>query len=174
MCVRARSPGAHCRLRCPPDVYGGLSGQSVSDVDVNSLIFQGKKVEGFWLSPYLLGKNMLGQLSLINRTVAALKTDLRTGFRTVYPLHQVPEALHDYLQNMSGGKILISSLVSEAMPAADIIKAQAEAAAAAAAAAAAPQPAAPAAEAPAAAAPVAAEGADAKPASAAAPEAPAS
>jgi len=107
-------------------VYGFLSGEPVGALDSNSLIFQQKKVQGFWLTPHLLSKNLLAQKSFVDRTVGLIPTDLRSPYRTVYPLDQVAGALHDYLSNMSGGKICISPIVQRPTPAADILKAVAQ------------------------------------------------
>jgi NADPH:quinone reductase len=98
-------------LRAQPDgsrmlVYGGLSMQGVI-LDPGSLIFEGKHVEGFWLSAWLGGKNMLSQLRVANQVQELLAGDLKTEIRARLPLEKAAEGLAQYAANMTAGKVLL-------------------------------------------------------------------
>jgi NADPH:quinone reductase len=98
-------------LRAQPDgsrmlVYGGLSMQGVI-LDPGSLIFEGKHVEGFWLSAWLRGKNMLSQLRVANQVQELLAGDLKTEIRARLPLEKAAEGLAQYAANMTAGKVLL-------------------------------------------------------------------
>lgn len=89
-------------------VYGALSA-SHPVASANSLIFQGKRLVGFWLVSYLGAKTPQGYGALMAKVVPRLATTLATRNRVVFPLDQVPEALADYAADMSSGKVLIGS-----------------------------------------------------------------
>lgn len=86
-------------------VYGGLSEQAASGIKTSDLIFSGKKVDGFWLTPYLNAKSILGKKGMLDKVTALLPTDLKTHVRISYPLEQAAEAVSDYCRNMSAGKV---------------------------------------------------------------------
>ncbi len=87
-------------------VYGALSLEA-SQVDPGSLIFEGKHVEGFWLSAWLRQKNMLGQLLVARQVQQLLAGDLKTEIRARLPLEETARGLEQYSANMTGGKILL-------------------------------------------------------------------
>ena len=87
-------------------VYGGLS-LSACQVDPASLIFEGKRLEGFWLTGWLRGKSLLGQLRVARRVQALLSTDLKTEIRERVPLEKAAAALENYAAHMTGGKVLV-------------------------------------------------------------------
>jgi len=98
-------------LRAQPNgarllVYGGLS-LAACQADPTSLIFEGKRLEGFWLSGWLRNKNLLSQLRVARQVQALLSTDLKTEIRARVPLEQTAAALSEYAQHMTGGKVLI-------------------------------------------------------------------
>ncbi len=87
-------------------IYGNLSNQPAR-ADTSSLIFRDKHIGGFYLTDWLLPKN-LGQLLLLWRKAQGLLTSsLHTEIRARYPLSQVHEALATYQRQMTGGKILL-------------------------------------------------------------------
>ena len=100
MVLRAQPRGA--RLL----VYGGLSFQPCQ-ADPGSLIFESKRLEGFWLSGWLRTKNLLGQLRLAKQIQELLGNELKTEFQAKVPLQDAPRALQQYAANMTAGKILI-------------------------------------------------------------------
>lgn len=87
-------------------VYGGLSFQPCQ-ADPGSLIFESKRLEGFWLSGWLRTKNLLGQLRLAKQIQELLGNELKTEFQAKVPLQDAPRALQQYAANMTAGKILI-------------------------------------------------------------------
>jgi NADPH:quinone reductase-like Zn-dependent oxidoreductase len=87
-------------------VYGALSLEA-SQVDPASLIFEGKRVEGFWLTAWLRHKSMLSQLRVSRRVQALLAGDLKTEIRARLPLEGAARGLEQYAANMTGGKILL-------------------------------------------------------------------
>jgi NADPH:quinone reductase-like Zn-dependent oxidoreductase len=74
-------------------VYGGLSKQPCGRIRPTELLFKQSSIKGFWLTPYLNAKSLLGLLKMKNKVVAALKTDLRSDFGNCYSLHEVPTAV---------------------------------------------------------------------------------
>jgi NADPH2:quinone reductase len=92
-------------------VYGALSLEA-SQVDPTSLIFQGKRMEGFWLTAWLRRKNMLAQLHMSRQVQRLLVKDLKTEIRARLPLEDVVHGLEQYAANMTGGKILLIPLAT--------------------------------------------------------------
>lgn len=88
-------------------VYGGLSLKPV-EIDPGSLIFERKRVEGFWLSAWLQGRNLLSQLSVARQVQELLAGDLKTEIRARLPLEKAAEGLSQYAANMTAGKVLIA------------------------------------------------------------------
>src|SRR3990172_329711 len=92
-------------------VYGGVF-QKEGRVGAGSLIFEGKRVEGFWLAHP-------APLSRIDffRAIAAVRSRLhdeyKTDVRRRVPLEAATPGLEDYLAHMSEGKVvLVPSLAS--------------------------------------------------------------
>src|ERR1035437_5379629 len=65
-------------------VYGALSLEA-SQIDPASLIFEGKRVEGFWLTAWLRRRNMLRQLRVTRHVQQMLAGDLRPRFGLGFP-----------------------------------------------------------------------------------------
>lgn len=98
-------------LRAMPEgsrllLYGALS-ESPLMADPRDLIFQRKRVEGFWLADWLAGRSLWGQLRLARQVQNAFNDLLRTEVAGRYPLHEVHQALHDYQTSMTAGKRLL-------------------------------------------------------------------
>jgi NADPH:quinone reductase-like Zn-dependent oxidoreductase len=98
--LRAQPPGS--RLL----VYGALS-LGASQADPGSLIFEGKRLEGFWVSAWLRRRSLLGQLRITSRVQELLAQELKTELRARLPLEEVAHALEQYAGNMTGGKVLL-------------------------------------------------------------------
>ena len=98
--LRAQPPGS--RLL----VYGGLS-LAAAQADPGSLIFEGKHLEGFWLSSWLRSRSILGQLRLARQVQSLLGSDLKTDVQAKVSLNDAARALQQYASNMTAGKILI-------------------------------------------------------------------
>ena len=87
-------------------VYGALSLQPCM-VDPGSLVFQQKRLEGFWLTGWLRRKNLLGRLRLVGQVQKLLASELKTDIQARLPLEEAPRALRQYGANMTAGKILL-------------------------------------------------------------------
>ena len=87
-------------------VYGGLSFEA-AQADPGALIFKGKSVDGFWLTSWLGKKNPLQSLRFWQRAQKLITTDLKSEVRGRYPLSGVKEAVQEYQNQMTGGKILL-------------------------------------------------------------------
>jgi NADPH:quinone reductase-like Zn-dependent oxidoreductase len=87
-------------------VYGGLSLKPV-EIDPGSLIFEEKHVEGFWLSAWLRGNNLISQLRIANQVQKLLAGELKTEIRARLPLEKAAEGLAQYAANMTVGKVLL-------------------------------------------------------------------
>ena len=86
-------------------VYGALS-QDGCLVDPRSLIFEDKRVEGFWLSKWLLEMNPLSRLLVAGRVQKLLASELKTEVRARLPLERAAEGLRQYKHEMTGGKVI--------------------------------------------------------------------
>lgn len=87
-------------------VYGALS-QEGCTVDPRSLIFEGKSVEGFWLSDWLRSRSTLSTISTARKVQKMLASELKTEVRARLPLDKAAEGLRHYAQEMTGGKVLL-------------------------------------------------------------------
>jgi NADPH:quinone reductase-like Zn-dependent oxidoreductase len=87
-------------------VYGALSLQA-SQADPASLIFERKRLEGFWLTAWLRSRTLLGQLRLARQIQELLPSDLKTDFQAKVPLQEAGRALQQYAANMTTGKVLL-------------------------------------------------------------------
>ncbi|KAG9408755.1 hypothetical protein AC1031_020600 [Aphanomyces cochlioides] len=97
-------------LECMPNgsdlqVYGALSGQPSSALNAKSFIFQGKKVSGFWLGPYMQTRGTLGLLSMFRKVSNGLKTSFATSINKTYALEDAARATREYSSNMSDNKV---------------------------------------------------------------------
>lgn len=98
-------------LRAQPDgseliAYGALSLEA-NQIDPASLIFEGKRVKGFWLSEWLRHRSVLGKLKLGRQVQSLLADDLKTEVHARLPLEKVTSAREEYSANMTSGKILL-------------------------------------------------------------------
>ena len=89
-------------------VYGGLSGEACGDIDPLDLIFRQHRIEGFWLTPWLMRKNLLGKLATSNRVQKLIASGVfGSQIRARLKLEDAVTGLLDYQQRMSEGKVLI-------------------------------------------------------------------
>ena len=88
-------------------VYGGLAG-TACEVHPGSLIFQGQTIHGYWLSSYLTSRGALSIIRLSRKVQKMLKTELKSDVRKRYSLEEGQQAVRDYTEIMSGGKVLIT------------------------------------------------------------------
>ena len=86
-------------------VYGGLSMEGCL-LDPRALIFERKRVRGFWLSDWMRRTSALKKFSASRSVQKHLKDELRTEIRARLPLEQAAEGVRLYERDMTGGKIL--------------------------------------------------------------------
>jgi NADPH:quinone reductase-like Zn-dependent oxidoreductase len=87
-------------------VYGALS-LGASQVDPASLIFEGKRLEGFWLTAWLRRKNIVSRFRVSRQVERLLAEDLKTEIRARIPLEDAARGLEQYASDMTAGKILL-------------------------------------------------------------------
>lgn len=87
-------------------VYGGLSMEGCL-IDPRSLIFERKRVRGFWLSDWMRSTGALKKFSASRTVQRLLKDECRTEIRARIPLEQAADGVRLYEREMTGGKILI-------------------------------------------------------------------
>jgi NADPH:quinone reductase-like Zn-dependent oxidoreductase len=86
-------------------VYGALS-QEGCLLDPRSLIFEGKAVEGFWLSEWLRAQNVIRKFLTARKVQELLRSELKTEVRARLPLEEAAAGLDSYEREMTGGKVL--------------------------------------------------------------------
>jgi NADPH:quinone reductase-like Zn-dependent oxidoreductase len=87
-------------------VYSCLSYEA-PQAGADHLIFQDKTVDGFWLGPWINEKNLIQILMLWRRAQKLMATELKSEIRVEYPLQEAKEAVQDYLNQMTSGKVLL-------------------------------------------------------------------
>jgi NADPH:quinone reductase len=87
-------------------VYGALSGQPCA-IYPDDLVFRKKRVDGFWLVDWLTDSTPAIIGSVVMDVLTAVDGEYTTEVRARYPLAQVPAALRDYTNQMTGGKVLL-------------------------------------------------------------------
>ena len=87
-------------------IYARLSGEDIA-IDPGSLILENKEILGFQLGNWLQKKSLPFKLKFISRVKKHLDQELTSHIRQTTPLAKVEEALTDYRQNMSEGKIIL-------------------------------------------------------------------
>jgi NADPH:quinone reductase-like Zn-dependent oxidoreductase len=87
-------------------VYGALSGDNCQ-MNPHSLIFEGKRMEGFWVSDWIKTIGFLSKLKMAAGVQKLLATDLSTQVQARFPLEKVQEAIALYKEKRSEGKVLL-------------------------------------------------------------------
>jgi hypothetical protein len=85
----------------------GGAALEASQVDPASRIFEGKRLEGFWLTACLRRKSILSQLCVSRQVQGLLARDLKTEIQARLPLEEAARGLEQYAANMTGRKILL-------------------------------------------------------------------
>jgi NADPH:quinone reductase-like Zn-dependent oxidoreductase len=88
-------------------VYGALS-MKATEVDPGLVIFEGKKLEGFWVSGWLARKNLLSRVKVARDVQNMLGNELKSEVQGKVPIANAAEALRQYMTNMTGGKVLLT------------------------------------------------------------------
>lgn len=87
-------------------VYGAISEQGCL-IDPRSLVFEGKRLEGFWLAEWARQKSLFGQIYATTQVQKYLASDLKTEVRARLPLEDAAKGLQQYATAMTEGKILL-------------------------------------------------------------------
>ena len=87
-------------------VYGGLSMEGCL-LDPRSLIFERKRLRGFWLSDWMRRASAVKKFSASRSIQKLLKDEFKTEIRARLPLEQAAEGVRAYECEMTGGKILL-------------------------------------------------------------------
>ncbi len=98
--LRALPKGAQMIL------YGAISEQACQ-IDPRSLVFDGKRLEGFWLAEWARRKSIIGQIRAAMQVQKLLASDLKTEVRARLPLEDAVKGLQQYTVQMTEGKILL-------------------------------------------------------------------
>lgn len=88
-------------------VYGGLGG-APAVADVRALIFEGKQVGGFWLTPWLAQGGILHTLRGINAVRRHPAGELTSEVQARVPLAEAQAAVDRYSAAMTRGKVLLT------------------------------------------------------------------
>lgn len=87
-------------------IYGGLSGEAPT-FNPRELILNDKIISGLNLSSYVGKGGLLKAISLTGKVKKMVKNELKTTIAAKYGIDKVNEAINDYKQHMSGGKVLL-------------------------------------------------------------------
>ena len=87
-------------------VFSALSKQAVH-ASPDLLIFEDKRIDSFWLGPWISKQNRVKMMLLWKRTQQQIPSHLKSEIRKIYPLQEMKEAIRDYKSQMTGGKILL-------------------------------------------------------------------
>jgi NADPH2:quinone reductase len=87
-------------------VYGALSLEPVQ-VDVGTLLFGNRIVEGFWLTGWLAKHGMLRVIKAMRDIQGPLYDAMTTSIQAEYSLDQAAKGIRDYQNHMGAGKIVL-------------------------------------------------------------------
>ena len=89
-------------------VYGALSEEPCGAINPIGVIFEGKRVEGFYLGSWLLRRGLISMLRLTSRVQRLVREGgLETKVQRHAGLDDAVEALLQYQRRMTDGKVLI-------------------------------------------------------------------
>lgn len=86
--------------------YARLSGDPIT-IDPAALIREGKTIRGFLLGQWMETQSLITRLNLVRQVRKALPEMLRSPIRNIMPMVQVEQAIADYQNNMSAGKVIL-------------------------------------------------------------------
>lgn len=87
-------------------VYGGLS-EEAAPVNPAKLIFEKKKVSGFWLSEWITHQSMIKMLIMFNKIQKLLSEKHQNTINKRVSLEETVEGLSLYMDKMTLGKVLV-------------------------------------------------------------------
>lgn len=87
-------------------VYGGLSEQPAY-THPGKLIFEKKKLSGFWLSEWITHQPLLKMLMMFNKIQKLLAEEHQTSINKRVSLEETVEGVSMYMDKMTAGKVLV-------------------------------------------------------------------
>lgn len=87
-------------------LYGNLSGTEQGTL-LRPLLDENKKLHGFYLVNWLKDNGLIKTLRNLNKVKLLLKNDFKVPVQKRFPLHLTQMAIDTYLNNMTGGKVLL-------------------------------------------------------------------
>jgi len=87
-------------------VYGALGGGDCA-IHPQDLIFKGKSMRGFWLTPWFKNLSWLSKLRTVSKVQNLLGSTLATQIQGRFPLEKIHDALALYKDKRSDGKVLL-------------------------------------------------------------------
>jgi NADPH:quinone reductase-like Zn-dependent oxidoreductase len=89
-------------------VYGALA-DGPCQINSADLLFQDKKLEGFWLSRWIKRKGIIQKLLLTRHVQKLLSNELQTRIQARFPLEDMLPAIELYKKQRTEGKVLLIS-----------------------------------------------------------------
>ena len=87
-------------------IYGGLSEEPAA-IHPGKMIFEKKKVSGFWLSDWITHQPTLKLLRTFNKIQKVISHGHHTKVHKKVALKDAQSGINDYLKNMTAGKVLV-------------------------------------------------------------------
>jgi len=87
-------------------VFGNLSLEKVGGINFSDLVFENKKVSGYFLTDHMKDKSFAD--FVFSQIPQLLKGDLGTQYAKTYPLEEIERAVLENAHHTSGGKSLIN------------------------------------------------------------------
>jgi NADPH2:quinone reductase len=87
-------------------LYGNLSGEE-QGTSLRPLVLDNKKIHGFYLGNWMKDKGILKTIRNLIRVRQLLKNDFKIKIQNRFPLDKAQQAVDTYLNNMTGGKVLL-------------------------------------------------------------------
>ena len=87
-------------------VYGGLS-EEAATVNPAKLIFEKKKVTGFWLSEWIRHQSLIKMMMMFNKIQKLLSEKHQNTINKRVSLDEAVEGVAHYLEKMTLGKVLV-------------------------------------------------------------------
>ncbi len=87
-------------------IYGNLSGTD-QGTNLRPLLLENKKLHGFYLVNWMKENGLFKTLRNLNRVKLLLKSEFKVPVQKRFPLHMTQMAIDTYLENMTGGKVLL-------------------------------------------------------------------
>jgi NADPH:quinone reductase len=87
-------------------VYGNLSA-SDQGPSLRPLLLDNKKLHGFYLGNWMKDNGLIKTVRNLNRVKQLLRNNIRITVQNRFPLDKTQQAIDTYLNNMTGGKVLL-------------------------------------------------------------------